>query len=64
MEGADETAAPPKPCREAWHDGRSGHICGKPLGHDGAHVCATDNAIEGQKPKKEDPARRYGYFPG
>ncbi|MGZ0150672.1 hypothetical protein ACXJJ3_26680 [Kribbella sp. WER1] len=55
-----------KQCRAAWHDGKSGHICGEPAGHDGPHICATDNAKSGQAPAPEtkDPNRRYGYFPG
>lgn len=51
-------------CRSAWHDGKSGHICGEPAGHDGPHKCHTDNVTQGQPVVKEDPGRRYGYFPG
>lgn len=57
--------ATPKRCRSAWYDGKSGHICGLDDGHEGPHICATEGAREGDKPiTKEDPNRRYGFFPG
>lgn len=60
-----EDMTPPKLCRSGWWDGKSGHICGEPAGHEGPHRCHTDNVTYGDKPAvKEDPNRRYGYFPG